>query len=60
MERSQPVRKTHRHWGLLKAALENGEKIFHPSDSIIRVTHTKNSQLPKVAFLFFLNNPSLA
>lgn len=25
----------------LKAAPENGEKIFHPSDSIIRVTHTK-------------------
>lgn len=27
--------------GLLKAALGNGEKIFHPADSIIRVTHTK-------------------
>lgn len=27
--------------GLQKAALANAEKIFHPSDSIIKVTHTK-------------------
>lgn len=42
--------------GLLKAALENGAKIFHPSDSIIKVTHKIINYQKRL----FFNNPSLA